>query len=74
MEGDEARGFFRRYFGADWEERLLSLGALLGPDATNEESYAAEQRAVDLVSESVDDWTLVTREFVAAAWHALWAK
>ena len=69
---DEARQFMRRQLGEDWEQRLMAVGAILGPDATNEEADSAQQRAVDLVSETCDDWTLETREFVAAAWQALW--
>jgi hypothetical protein len=64
--------FMRRRLGDDWEELLHSGSAIPGPDATNEETEAARQRAVDLVSETLDDWTLETREFVAAAWQALW--
>ena len=71
---DEAREFMRRQLGEDWEERLHAAGAVLGPDATNEESDAAQQCAVDLVSETGDDWSLETREFAAAAWQALWPK
>ena len=52
----------------------MAVGAILGPDATNEEADSAQQRAVDLVSETCDDWTLETRELVAAAWQALWLK
>ena len=49
----------------------MAVGAILGPDATNEEADSAQQRAVDLVSETCDDWTLELREFSAAAWQAL---
>ena len=43
-----------------------------GPDATNEEVDAAQQRAVDFISETCQVWTLELRERVAEAWMALW--
>jgi hypothetical protein len=46
--------------------------AVAPPRATNEEVDAAEQRAVELVSNMNEDWTLETREETADAWRALW--
>ncbi len=70
-EVDEARAFMRRRLGADWELRLTQADALPGPGATNEEVDAAQQRAIELVSEVCEDWSLQLREAVADAWQTL---
>ena len=70
-EPDEARAFMRRRLGADWELRLAQADAMLRPDASNEEVDAAQQRAIDLVSETCEDWSLQLREAVAHAWQTL---
>ncbi|HUP76903.1 MAG TPA: hypothetical protein VM282_27970 [Acidimicrobiales bacterium] len=68
---DLAREFMRQRLGDDWEHRLRMDGAIVAPDATNEEADAAQQRAIELVSETSDDWTLELRELTTAAWQAL---
>ena len=68
---DEARAFMQRRLGAHWELRLAQAGAMPGPDATNEDVDAAQQRAMELVSEVCEDWSLQLREAVADAWLSL---
>ena len=68
---DLAREFMRRQLGDDWEHRLRMADAIVGSDATTEEADAAQQRAIDLVSETADDWTPELRDFAGAAWQAL---
>ena len=68
---DEAEAFMERQLGGHWELRLAQAGALPGPDATNEQVDAAQQRAIDLVSEVCQDWSLQLREAVADAWLTL---
>ena len=70
-EVDEARAFMQRRLGAHWELRLAQADAMPGSDATNEEVDAAQQRAIELVSEACDDWSLQLREAVADAWQTL---
>jgi hypothetical protein len=67
----DARAFLRQKLGMDWDRLLAQADAVVRGDATNEEVDAAQQRAVDLVSEVTDDWTLETREQVAEAWRVL---
>ena len=67
----DARAYLRQQLGVDWDRRLEQADAIVRGDATNEEVDAAQQRAVDLVSEATDDWTLETRERVAEAWRVL---
>ena len=71
-EVDEARAFLRRRLGPDWALRLVQAGAIVGPEAPNEEVVAAQQRAIDLVSEVCQDWSLQLLEAVADAWQSLW--
>ena len=70
-EVDEARAFMRRRLGGDWQLRLTHADAMPGPDATNEEIDAAQRRAIELVSEACEDWSLQLREAVAHAWRSL---
>jgi hypothetical protein len=71
-EVDEARAFLHRRLGPDWALLLIQADAIVGPDATNEEVVAAQQRAIELVSEVCGDWSLQLRESVAEAWQSLW--
>jgi hypothetical protein len=41
---------------------LIQADAILEPDTTNEEVAAAQQRAIELVNELSEDWSLQTRE------------
>ena len=74
MELDEALDFMRQNLGPDWAEALIHARAFVGSRAANEEVDAAEQRAVDLVSDVGDDWSLDTREAAADAWRTLWRE
>ena len=68
----EMREFFRRRLGDDWEIRLILANAIAGPDATDEEVYAAQQRAVALVVKASGDSSVELRELAAEAWRVLW--
>ena len=72
MELDEALDFMCQHLGPDWAEALIHARAFVGSRATNDEADAAEQRAVELVSNIGDDWSLETREAAAEAWRTLW--
>lgn len=71
-EVDEARAFLRRRLGPDWALLLIEADAIIGAEATNEEVVAAQQRAIELVSEICQDWSLQLREAIAEAWQSLW--
>jgi hypothetical protein len=73
-ESDEMRSFFRRRLGNDWELRLILANAIAGPDATDEEVDAAQQRAIELVTETSYDWSIELRELTAQAWLTLWCQ
>ena len=70
----EMRAFFRRRLGHDWELRLILADAIAGSDATDEEVGAAQQRAVELVSETSYDWSIELRGLTAQAWLGLWFR
>ena len=72
MELDEALDFMRQHLGPDWAEALIHARAFVGSRATNEEANAVEQRAVELVSNVGEDWSLETRQAAAEAWRTLW--
>ena len=74
MELDEASQFFQQQLGAHGEDALLHAGAVAAPGATMEEIDAAEQRAVELVSDVTEDWILATRERAADAWRTWWRQ
>jgi hypothetical protein len=67
----EAEAFMESRLGGHWELRLAEAAAMPGPDATNEEVDAAQQRALDLICETSEDWTLELRGRAAEAWAAL---
>ena len=73
-KSDEMRSFFRRRLGNDWELRLILANAIAGPDATDEEVDAAQQRAIELVTETSYDWSIELRELTAQAWLTLWCQ
>ena len=68
----EMRAFFRRRLGHDWEFRLILANAIADQDATDAEVGAAQQRAVELVSETSYDWSIELRGVTAQAWLELW--
>ena len=70
----ETRAFFRRRLGHDWELRLILADAIADADATDEEVGAAQQRAVELVSETSYDWSIELRGVTAQAWLELWSQ
>jgi len=72
MRADEAREFMHSRLGAEWEMRLWTAGAIVGPDATIREVTSAAERAVELICDVAEDWTLDTREHARTAWQSLW--
>ena len=74
MELDEAREFMRIQLGAHWPEALILANAIVPSYATSDEMDEAEIRAVELVSDINDDWTLETREGTAEAWRTFWRQ
>ena len=68
----EMREFFRRRLGDDWKSRLILADAIADRDATDEEIGAAQQRAIELVSETSYDWSIELRGVTAQAWLELW--
>ena len=70
----EMREFFRRRLGDDWKSRLILADAIADRDATDEEIGAAQQRAIELVSETSYDWSIELRGVTAQAWLELWLQ
>jgi hypothetical protein len=66
-----ARAFMRLRLGEDWEFLLMQANAMPIPGARDDQIGAAQQRAMDLVSETCADWSLPLREAVAVAWRAI---
>jgi hypothetical protein len=66
------RDFLRLYLGDDWEVMLILAGAIAEPDASDEDVYAAQQRAIALVREHHPGLTDEIAELVGSAWLALW--
>jgi len=71
MSIEEAREFMLLHLGVDWVAALIQARAMASPEATPEEIDEAEQRAVELVSDVNEDWTLETREAAAEAWRVV---
>ena len=65
---DDVREFLRRHLGDDWELRLRAVNATAGPDFSEAEVHAAQQRAVAFVRASIPGWTDRISELVAEAW------
>ena len=65
---DEVREFLPRHLGDDWELRLRAVNATAGPDFSEAEVHAAQQRAVALLRASIPSWTNHMSELVAEAW------
>ena len=65
---DDVREFLRRHLGDDWELRLRAANATAGPDFTEAEVHAAQQRAVALVRANSPAWTADVHAIVAEAW------
>jgi hypothetical protein len=65
---DDVRERLRRHLGDDWELRLRAANATAGPDFTEAEVHAAQQRAVALVRARSPAWTTDMRALVAEAW------
>ena len=65
---DDVRDFLRRHLGEDWELRLRAANATAGPDFTEAEVHAAQQRAVALVRATTPRWTDRMSDLVAEAW------
>jgi hypothetical protein len=70
-EMKDARDFMRRRIGSDWEVRLMQADALPRRRVTQKETDAAEQRAVELASETCQDWSIDLRDGVSEAWRVL---
>ena len=71
---DYMRDFLRLHLGDDWELYLILANAIAGPDASEEEIAAAQQRAVAIVRERSPGWKDEMSEFVAEAWLVLWMQ
>ena len=65
---DDVREFLRRHLGDDWELQLRAVNATAGPDFSEAEVHAAQQRAVAFVRASIPGWTDRMSELVAEAW------
>ena len=65
---DDVREFLRRHLGDDWELRLRAVNATAGPDFSEAEVHAAQQRAVAFVRASIPGWTDRISDLVAEAW------
>ena len=71
---EQMRSFLRLLLGEDWEILLIFANAIAGLEASDEEVYAAQQRAVDLVRENSPWWREDLSELVAKAWLTLWLE
>ena len=71
VNSEEARAFMRLRLGSDWELLLANANATAAPGSTDDQIGAAQQRAMDLVSDICADWSLPLRESVAAAWRSI---
>ena len=71
---EQMRAFLRVLLGEDWEIQLILANAIAGVDATDEEVYAAQQRAVDLARENSAWWREDLNTLVAKAWLTLWLE
>jgi hypothetical protein len=65
---DDVSEFFRRHIGDDWELRLRAANATAGPDFSEAEVHAAQQRAVALARGIIPGWTDYMSTLVAEAW------
>ena len=65
---DDLRELLRLHLGNEWELRLRAANAIAGPDFTEAEVHAAQQRAVALVRARSPRWTDNMSELVAEAW------
>jgi hypothetical protein len=72
-ELEVARRFMTQRLGADWEWQLLQADAYpaIGRSADVD---AAEQRAIDLICETSNDWRPGLRDAAAYAWRVLSAR
>ena len=68
----QMREFLRLLLGDDWEILLILANAIAGPDATDDQIYAAQQRAVHFVRQTSPLWREDMREVVAEVWLTLW--
>ena len=71
-ELDVARRFMAARLGPDWELLLLQADAY-PRQGLSEDIDAVEQRAVDLVCDTSDDWRPGLRDATAYAWEVLGA-
>ena len=71
---EQMREFLRLHLGDDWEIMLIVANAIAGPDATDDEVYAAQQRAVHLVRLTSPHWREELNTEVARAWLTLWLE
>jgi len=67
-KSDDLRVFLRQHLGEDWELQLRAANAIAGPDFTEAEVYAAQQRAVSLVRDRSPVWTSAMSQHAAKAW------
>ena len=65
---DDLRELLRLHLGHEWELRLRAANATAGPDFSEAEVHAAQQRAVALVRAKSPRWTDNMSELVAEAW------
>ena len=65
---DDLRELLRLHLGGEWELQLRAANATAGPDYTEAEVLAAQQRAVALVRANSSGWTHGMSELVAEAW------
>jgi len=65
---DDLRELLRLHLGHEWELRLRAANATAGPDFSEAEVHAAQQRAVALVRAKSLRWTDNMSELVAEAW------
>ena len=70
----QMREFLRFHLGDDWEIMLIVANAIAGPDATDDQVYAAQQRAVHLVRLTSPHWREELNTEVARAWLTLWLE
>ena len=77
MELDRSSGerdLLRFHLGDDWELLLILANAISGPDAADEEVFAAQQRAVACVRENSACWRDDLSDVVGEAWLTLWME
>ena len=70
----QMREFLRLLLGDDWEILLILANAIAGPEATDDQIYAAQQRAVHLVRLTSPHWREELNTEVARAWLTLWLE